>query len=292
MNCLTPITLPTDDGKGQIVPCGRCNACLLRSRTEWAFRLRQELKHSDYGYFITLTYDNEHLPIKECLDHDTGAFVYVPTVVKRDLQLFFKRLRKRFPECIIRYYAISEYGSERGRPHYHAILFFRCPEIDIDNEEVYQKVMNSWTLGHEVTVSPVTEGRILYITTYCYDHFINPPDNFCEPNFRLISRGRRDIKGLGYDYISESREYLRSGFKFQVYDHGFVNLPRYIRDRVFSEDERREHSASVEYDARLRLERDWAEAGYDYSTFIERRKKKNADYIHRTNKTIYKKKKF
>lgn len=292
MNCLTPITLPTDDGIGQVVPCGRCNACLLRSRTEWAFRLRQELKFSDYGYFITLTYDNEHLPIIEAVDEESGAFIYVPTVVKRDLQLFFKRLRKRFPDVLIRYYAISEYGAERGRPHYHAILFFRCPDLVLDDEQVYQKVVDSWLLGQEVTVSPVTEGRILYITTYCYDHFINPPDNKCLPNFRLISRGRRDIKGLGYDYIAESGAYLRSGLKFKIYDHGFVNLPRYFRDRIFSEDERREHASTLEYDARLRLESAWKEVGYDYASFIAKRHKEFSDYINRTNKTIYKKKKF
>lgn len=44
------------------------------------------------------------------------------TLCKRDLQLFFKRLRKRTHEKI-KYYAVGEYGTDNWRPHYHAIIF-------------------------------------------------------------------------------------------------------------------------------------------------------------------------
>jgi len=40
--------------------------------------------------------------------------------VPRDLQLFWKRLRKFYPA---RYLACGEYGERLGRPHYHAIVF-------------------------------------------------------------------------------------------------------------------------------------------------------------------------
>lgn len=47
-------------------------------------QIEDEYKRADSAYFITLTYDNENLPII----NGRG------TLVKRDLQLFFKRLRK------------------------------------------------------------------------------------------------------------------------------------------------------------------------------------------------------
>jgi hypothetical protein len=43
--------------------------------------------------------------------------------VKRDLQLFFKRLRKAYPDVKLRYFACGKYGEQFARPHYHVILF-------------------------------------------------------------------------------------------------------------------------------------------------------------------------
>ena len=58
--------------------------------------------------FITLTYDDDHLPGSLCKD---------------DFQRFMKRLRKARPGVEIRFFGCGEYGSKNGRPHYHIILF-------------------------------------------------------------------------------------------------------------------------------------------------------------------------
>ena len=44
-----------------------------------------------------------------------------PTVKKKSVQLFIKRLRKRI-EQPIKYFACGEYGDSRQRPHYHICL--------------------------------------------------------------------------------------------------------------------------------------------------------------------------
>ena len=68
---------------------------------------------SSSAYFVTLTYDNNHVPISE------HGF---PTLCKRDFQLFMKRLR--FNTGVkIKYYVAGEYGSTNHRPHYHAVIF-------------------------------------------------------------------------------------------------------------------------------------------------------------------------
>lgn len=75
--------------------------------------------------YITLTYDDDHLP------GDGG-------VHKKELQNFFKRLRKRlFNErgIKIRYFACGEYGDQDGRPHYHAIVFGVWLGLDLLKEE-------------------------------------------------------------------------------------------------------------------------------------------------------------
>lgn len=63
--------------------------------------------------FITLTYDNEHLPADLSLN-------------KRHVQLFMKKLRKNLSDRLgiqVRFYLTGEYGDQNYRPHYHLILF-------------------------------------------------------------------------------------------------------------------------------------------------------------------------
>jgi len=91
------------------LPCGQCIGCRLERSRQWAVRCLHENKCHDRSAFLTLTYDDEHLP--------QGA-----TLVKRDLQLFMKRLRKSRSETL-RFFACGEYGDTTLRPHYHVLLF-------------------------------------------------------------------------------------------------------------------------------------------------------------------------
>lgn len=115
MQCTNPISLVItknkllDTKQDLVVPCGKCLACRISKRREWKIRMLHELSYHDDASFITLTYSDQHLPTNNSL-------------VKRDLQLFFKRLRKSYPNKI-KYFACGEYGEQTHRPHYHAILF-------------------------------------------------------------------------------------------------------------------------------------------------------------------------
>lgn len=69
----------------------------------------------DDNMFLTLTYNEDHLP-------------YGGTLVPDHLKLFWKRLRKAIAPAKIRYYACGEYGEKLSRPHYHAIVFGLWPK--------------------------------------------------------------------------------------------------------------------------------------------------------------------
>ena len=100
------------------VPCGKCIGCRLDYASNWADRLSLEALDypSDKRWFVTLTYDDAHLPpLGKCGIH---------TLFPRDVTLFLKRLRSAYPSEDIRYFYSGEYGeSDSKRPHYHLILF-------------------------------------------------------------------------------------------------------------------------------------------------------------------------
>lgn len=98
------------DGRPFRVPCGKCPGCLLERSRQWAVRCMHEASVHDENCFITLTYDDDHLP--------AGG-----SLVLEHFQKFVRRLRKRIAPRKVRFYHAGEYGTQYGRPHYHALLF-------------------------------------------------------------------------------------------------------------------------------------------------------------------------
>ena len=90
------------------VPCGQCLGCLKSRARDWSLRIEHEAQMHESNYFVTLTYDDEHLPEYDSLN-------------PRDMELFLHRLRKKYGA--VRYFQVGEYGERRGRPHHHVVLF-------------------------------------------------------------------------------------------------------------------------------------------------------------------------
>lgn len=106
------------------IPCGRCIGCRLAYSRMWADRCLAEATLHEHSEFVTLTYNDIHVPYSEqVIDLGSGELIY-KTLRKRDVQLFMKRLRKNYPyDNKLRFFLAGEYGEEKARPHYHAIIF-------------------------------------------------------------------------------------------------------------------------------------------------------------------------
>lgn len=102
--------MPVVISTGDVVGCGQCLHCRINRGREWQHRIMLESRQHKECCFVTLTYDDIYVP--SCL-----------SLRRRDLQLFFKRLRKRYAPEKFRYYAVGEYGDTDGRPHYHVAFF-------------------------------------------------------------------------------------------------------------------------------------------------------------------------
>lgn len=240
-----------------VIPCGKCIGCRLERSKEWAGRCVQESKLWDNNYFLTLTYDDAHLPANGSLR-------------SKDLQDFWKRLRKaifseaglvkRVPEYEeingkrslvngVRYFACGEYGDRSCRPHYHAICFnLEIPDLipykrSFDGSQLWLSnwLSSIWGLGH-VVIGAVTFESCAYVARYvtkkifgmaALEHYGDRESEFCRASNR---------PGIGLAWFSEYQdEVARNGF---VLVNGHKNsVPRYYLKKL----EERDRSAYLNY---------------------------------------------
>lgn len=224
------------------VPCGNCIGCRLEYSKQWANRCMLEAQYHDRACFVTLTYDFAHVPQRDyCID---GKRASVPALSldKRDLQLFFKRLRKRFSGVSIRYFGCGEYGPTTLRPHYHLILF----GLDFDDKELYgvsksgermyvsEQLNKVWsfpprrnstgesnspnmpTLAGIATVQSVSWETCAYTARYVTKKLKGPLAEFyrernLEPPFSVMSRR----PGIGRQYYDDHPE---------LWDHDYIDV--------------------------------------------------------------------
>lgn len=239
MECYRPITIrdPRDPRKWMQVRCGKCYACVEQNSKEWMFRLNQEYKVSNGALFITLTYDDEHLP--------PGAWCN-----KSDVQKWLKRLRKKVHPIKIRYFIVSEYGPTTGRPHYHALIF-GIPESMLKDKVFFKDVIqDTWGKGF-VQVGILQAGGINYTAGYMigrcdFDNTLKQRFPHCNLDvvklafsehkpFIMMSRN----PGIGYNFVTDDiKEYFNNTCENVYHDEqGFVHvLPRYYCDKIFSEE--------------------------------------------------------
>lgn len=225
------------------VPCGQCIGCRLDRSREWAMRCMHEASLYEENCFLTLTYDEDHVP------EDGG-------LVKWHFQDFIKRLRSRYAERRIRYFHCGEYGERLGRPHYHAIVFnfdfmdkkfFKSTDAgDIWTSDVLESL---WPFGFG-TVGAVSFESAAYVARYVLkkvtgergaEHYwkVNPVTGelaWVEPEYCTMSRR----PGIGKGWFD-----LFSGETYRddtVVMRGEVMKPPRYYDKLFdvsSEDELR-----------------------------------------------------
>ena len=222
MRCPSPITVKVIDKltrlpRWQEVPCGKCVICQLKRLDDWTFRILAEKESAVNAYFVTLTYNDEHLP---------------EFVNKRDIQLFFKRLRKACRSGGLKYFITSEYGETNNRPHYHAIIFNVFPKnikYYLRMNDLFEKV---WQNGYTYTVSDVNESSIRYVVKYILKENIDEDKK--SSLFYTMS------KNLGINFLKNGRKNnIRNRFDSNVNFAGRKwHLPRYYKEKVFSRGQR------------------------------------------------------
>lgn len=198
-------------GKSSVValPCGKCLGCRLNKSKEWAIRCVLESLEYENNYFVTLTYDDEHLPKDGLLHRD-------------EFQKFLKRAREKFGE--FRYFGCGEYGTKNHRPHAHLILFgIDIPDLKPIGNGLFESKMMSqvWPFGYNY-IGFVSYASCNYVAQYSTKKVFGDVSN----EFLMMSTR----PGIGYKWCHDNLP------KVLEYDAVFGNfgsskigkMPRYF----------------------------------------------------------------
>lgn len=201
------------------VPCGQCTGCRLERSRQWAMRCVHEAQLHEEKCFITLTYDNEHLP-------------HGGTLVKRHFQLFMKRLRRELGGGI-RYFHCGEYGERDKRPHYHALIFGTCfPDKrfhtrNAQGQTLYTSLVLQSLWGHGFcTIGEFTFETAAYCARYILKKVTGKP---AAEHYRSVNLDTGELVDRLPEYVSMSlkpaigAEWFRK-FQCDVYPDDFVVL--------------------------------------------------------------------
>ncbi len=206
------------------LPCGQCLGCRLEKAKTWALRCTHEASLNDAGLnnsFITCTYRDADLP-------ENG------NLRKIDFQKFIRSLRKRTKQKI-RYFMSGEYGEDKNRPHYHAILFGytfadkKYVTTRRGNRVYISKFLDSvWKLG-SCEIGSVTFQSAGYVARYILKKQQSNPSEIFN-RYVIIDRETGEMTSRHNEYISMS---LKPGIgekwyeqnKSDCFPHDYCVLP-------------------------------------------------------------------
>ena len=241
MSCFHPIVIKDAlTGYPVGVPCNKCIGCLSDKRKMWSYRIKEELKSCDRSLFLTLTYNDEHLP-----KNDDGQSI----VYRKDVTNFMKRLRKSVSQFLrIRYFGCAEYGNAFKRPHYHLILFitYKKEFYDLPKQQriaflsynnTSQIIRTAWSVRDDsigfIQLREVRDSDVKYTAKYVVKDL---EKEYPAPTFNMMSTK----PFIGYAYVDKMRHWHLVNEAI-YYPNGKYKgkLPRIYYEKIFPEDWRR-----------------------------------------------------
>lgn len=215
-------SIDTPDDYYISVPCGRCIGCIRDKARSWRVRLLHEHMFGNHTSCICLT-----LTISEIYYEKFAKSEDSRKSVAAAFRAFLDRLRYYCPNRKLpKRFFVSELGEKRGRLHFHGFVW-DCPLPESD-------FAKSWRYGF-VGYRPLKSAKQLsyatkYISKAAERHHV--PYIFVSP-------------GLGKGYL-ERADWLRwhhspdgdlPVHNCVRFDSFVYALPRYYRDKIFSDDE-------------------------------------------------------
>lgn len=209
-----------------LFPCGKCINCRVNQANVWKGRIILEQTMHPDSCFVTLTFDDDHIPDPAHVD-------------KAVLQDYVKRLRKIVAPTLFRYYGVGEFGDKSFRPHYHIVLF------GLSILEHRKQIREAWQNNGFIDIGELNHKSANYITGYITKKVLKDlnkhPTSYGKPDeFAIMSRGTRKESmfrgGIGAPAIEKIKEKMaeNSWYKEQLIaslkvGKGHLPLGRYLK---------------------------------------------------------------
>lgn len=248
--------------KVMLIPCGQCIGCRIRQRKDWTTRIELEARDypKDQVWFITLTYDDDHVPgmiVKTGEIMRKVQYTWKPgekrpdsvqILLYEDIQKFLKRLRKAY-RGKLRYFVAGEYGEQTARPHYHMILYGWKPT---DLENLYKIHHNGyynskwladlWGMG-QIQIAQAVPETYRYVAGYVTKKMYEIDGKKANAYYELGQTkpfACMSLKpGLGDRYYQEHKtEIWRQGY-IQCSNGKQAQIPRYYEKQMEAENPQR-----------------------------------------------------
>ena len=194
--------------------CGKCPACINARAAQWVQRLDYEISNHPFTFFVTLQYDEYHVPqmirlrsednpysLPSYIDNSTGVICSLADldyftdadieycnntkvlIVQdiTDFQKFIKRLRttiKRKYNANFRYFAAPEYGPTTFRSHYHCLFFLDSSLLAKDFAALLSEC---WRNGNVFDPHIVSGSASQYVAAYVNSVTHLPKIYLCKP---------------------------------------------------------------------------------------------------------------
>lgn len=235
---------PAPDPRLKVITfdCGKCVECLRKRASQWRFRLHQEFRYGNTDMkFITLTFSDralDHLRDEWYRLH--GYYGSENDLCTLAVRRFVERYRARYGKSL-RHFLITEKGTDHDRIHLHGMIcgakctFVKRGKIYIDKP----KLQSIWSYGN-IWLGWCNSASISYICKYLTKHDPNHPD----------FRGKLFVSpGFGASYVLHNSLWHHSVeggiFYCLTSDRVPVSMPRYYKQKIFSEDEILAHSLAL-----------------------------------------------
>lgn len=198
--CVNPRLL----NNGVSVACRKCWQCNANYVNDWVGRCIAESMECRAAYSVTLTYGRD---AEGNIDHPRAAIL-----TYSDVQKCIKRLRRAGHD--LRYFAVGEFGSAKGRAHWHAILFWYSEPPPITLGERFH--LPQWVHGY-AHFEEVNAASIRYVCKYIQK------DNSDTERQRQVCMSKYPPLGSQY-FIGLAKRYVKQGLAPRVPDYHFKDV--------------------------------------------------------------------
>lgn len=211
--------------------CGWCKECRAKIARDWLIRLNEEIKTNINAQFVTLSLSVESIIKLEEDIYKTGYKGISENIGQTDVNILagfavrrwaerWRKHNKRAP----RHFLVTELGHNSSeRIHLHGLVWGE-PEM----------IEKTWQYGNIDIGEWVDERTINYITKY-----ITKIDE--------VHKGYKQktftSKGMGKEYIERNYHWHKfkgeeTNTKYRLKDGRQIELPRYYKEKLWTEDER------------------------------------------------------